>query len=100
MSAVSEEEIRALATLARLALSDAEVHSLQNELSGILEHMQVLADVDTNGVVPMSHPMPSAQALRVDQAGPSLNRDRVLAASPRHDNESFAVPAILPGRGS
>lgn len=100
MSRVSEDEIRALATLARLALSEDEVCSLQSELSGILEHMEALAEVDTEGVIPMSHPMPSSQALRVDESRPSLDRERVLANSPRHDDESFVVPAILPGSGS
>ena len=100
MSALTEDEIRSLAQLARLALSDQEVHSLQADLSSILEHIETLAELDTEGVTPMTHPMPSEQPLRADVPAPSLDRDRVLAASPRSDGESFAVPAILPGSGA
>jgi aspartyl-tRNA(Asn)/glutamyl-tRNA(Gln) amidotransferase subunit C len=96
MSSLSEDEIRSLARLARLALTDDEVRSLQGELSSILSHMQTLSELDTTGVAPMTHVMPTIQALRADEAGPSLDRERVLAASARTDGESFAVPAILP----
>ena len=97
MRSLSEDEIRSLARLARLALTDDEVQSLQGDLSSILLHMQTLSELDTTGVVPMTHAMGAAvQALRCDKAAPSLNRERVLAASARTDGESFAVPAILP----
>ncbi len=100
MSTVTEDEIRSLARLARLALSDEEVRALQTDLSSILTHMQALAEVDTEGVEAMTHVMLGNEALRADRVAPSLDRERVLSASPRHDHEHFSVPAILPGSNS
>lgn len=96
MSAVSKEEIRELATLARLALQDEEVTALQSELSGILELMEELAQVDTEGVAPMTHATLSAAPLRPDRIEPSLDRERVLAASASTEDDHFSVPSILP----
>ena len=99
MSTVSKEEIRALSRLARLRLSDAEVDSLQGDLSGILEHMKVLADVDTTGITPMTHVGVGSGGLRLDEVAESLDRDTILAASHRVDDNCFAVPSILPTGG-
>lgn len=96
MSMVSKEEIVALSRLARLRLSESEVADLQGELSTILEHMKLLSEVDTEGVLPMTHVGQGGHELRPDLVRPSLNRDRVLAAAARSEDGCFAVPAILP----
>jgi aspartyl-tRNA(Asn)/glutamyl-tRNA(Gln) amidotransferase subunit C len=72
------------------------VDSLQDDLSGILEHMNVLSEVDTEGVTPMCHVSASDQGLRPDIVEPSLDRERVLAAANRVEDGCFAVPSILP----
>ena len=64
MSLVSKDEIRSLSRLARLQLEEDEVASLQSDLSGILQHMKLLAEVDTEGVTPMTHVSPQVGALR------------------------------------
>ncbi len=99
MSKVSKEEIRALSRLARLQLAESEVESLQGELSGILEHMEMLSEVDTSGVVPMTHVGSSEQSLRPDEIAPSLDQQTILAASHRVQDDCFAVPSILPSGG-
>lgn len=99
MSTVSKEEIQALSRLARLRLTDAEVESLQSDLSGILEHMKVLAEVDTTNVTPMTHVGSGSQDLRADEAAESLDREEILAASHRALDNCFAVPSILPTGG-
>lgn len=96
MSRVTEDEIRSLASLARLRLSESEVSQLGSDLEGILEHMDALAEVDTEGVVPMSHVLGTVGHLRGDEIGPSLASEEALAASPSHSDEFFDVPAILP----
>jgi aspartyl-tRNA(Asn)/glutamyl-tRNA(Gln) amidotransferase subunit C len=97
MSMVSKEEIRALGSLARLQLTESEIDTLQSELSGILEHMEMLNEVDTSGVAPMTHVDTTEQALRSDEIAESLDRDRILAAAHRTEDDCFAVPSILPG---
>ncbi len=99
MSTVSKDEIRALSRLARLRLSEPEVDSLQGDLSGILEHMKVLAEVDTTGVTPMTHVGSGPGSLRPDEPAESLDREEILAASHRVEDECFAVPSILPTGG-
>jgi aspartyl-tRNA(Asn)/glutamyl-tRNA(Gln) amidotransferase subunit C len=96
MSVVTKEEIRSLGRLARLRLEDEEVESLQSDLSGILDHMELLAEVDTSGVEPMTHVTSKVQPLRPDQVRESLDRERVLSACHRSEDECFAVPSILP----
>jgi aspartyl-tRNA(Asn)/glutamyl-tRNA(Gln) amidotransferase subunit C len=99
MSRVTKEEIRSLSHLARLRLEESEVESLQSDLSGILEHMELLAEVDTSGIEPMTHVSSKVQPLRPDRVEESLDRERVLAASQRTEDDCFAVPSILPGDG-
>lgn len=99
MSLVSKEEIRSLGRLARLRLEDEEVESLQSDLSGILEHMELLAEVDTSGVEPMTHVTSKVQALRPDEVRESLDRQLVLSACHRTEDDCFAVPSILPSGG-
>lgn len=97
MSLVTKEEIRSLSHLARLQLKEDEVESLQQDLTGILEHMKLLAEVDTAGVPAMTHVGSKVQPLRPDQVAESLDRERVLAQSQRTEDDCFAVPSILPG---
>lgn len=99
MSTVTKDEIRALSRLARLQLSESEVESLQGELAGILDHMELLTEVDTEGVVPMTHVGTSTQSLRPDEVRESLDRDLVLGAAHRVEDGCFAVPSILPSGG-
>lgn len=99
MSTVSKDEIRALSRLARLRLTESEVESLQSDLTGILDHMELLTEVNTEGVIPMTHVGTSAQSLRPDEAHESLDRELVLSAAHRTQDECFAVPSILPSGG-
>lgn len=96
MSRVREDEIRSLASLARLALSEEEVAQLASDFDGILEHMDTLAEVNTEGVVPMSHVLDAVGQLRADEARPSLPAEIAMSASPQHRDGCFDVPAILP----
>ena len=96
MSRVTDDEIRSLGGLARLALSDTEVGTLKSDLEGILEHMDALAEVNTDGVEPMTHVLGAVGHLRSDEIGDSLLTEEALAASPAHSEDCFDVPAILP----
>lgn len=95
MSAVSVDEIRILAELARLELSSAEIEELRGELSAVVESMARLREVDTDGVSPMTHALPSAGRLRPDEVQPSIPAERALAAAPASRDDCFEVPAIL-----
>jgi aspartyl-tRNA(Asn)/glutamyl-tRNA(Gln) amidotransferase subunit C len=94
-TAVTEQEILQLATLARLRFSPAEVTTLCTELQHILSAMKMLDSVDTSSVVPMTHAIAMQLRLRADVVEPSLSTTTALAAAPTKSNEHFVVPAAI-----
>ena len=92
---INPEEVRATATLARLALTDVEVARLTRELDGILGYMESIATVDVSGVEPMTHAVAVAMPLREDVIGPQLPVEDALAAAPAREATFFAVPRIV-----
>lgn len=93
--ALSREDVLHIARLARIALDEAEVERFRAQLSGILEHFQALAAVDTEGVEPTAHPLPLANVMRSDEVQPSLARDEVLANAPVAEEGYLRVRAVL-----
>jgi aspartyl-tRNA(Asn)/glutamyl-tRNA(Gln) amidotransferase subunit C len=92
---ISLEEVRHVARLARLELSDDEIVTLQGELSALLDHVDKVRRLDTADVPPTAHPLPLYNVLRADVPRPCLERKDVLAAAPAVERDRFLVPAIL-----
>jgi len=95
MAALTREDVEEIAHLARLALTEAEVEAMRVDLSAILGHMDALAEVDTTGVVPMTHAVPMDLRLRPDEPRPSLPSEAALARAPAVRDGSFVVPNII-----
>lgn len=95
MAHVTETEVTELATLARLALDADERATLRIELQQILTAMDVLAQVDTSAVAPMTHAVPMDLRLRPDDVAASLPVPVALAAAPQHRDDHFVVPAAI-----
>lgn len=93
--ALSREEVEHLAKLARLGLSDSDVVKFQEQLSVILDHFDVLRQIDTEGVPPTAHTLPLENVVDEDQARPSLPTDAVLANAPNREEDLLRVRAIL-----
>lgn len=87
-------DVRYVASLARIALSDAEADALQPQLDGILRFVGELKAVDTSSVAP-SVSTAEAAPLRDDIPCDGLDRDAALALAPRERLGHFAVPRIL-----
>lgn len=94
-SRISPDQVRHVANLARLALTDDEVTRLADELGVILDHADDVAALDLEGVPPTAHPIPLENVLRPDEVRPSLDRDEVLAAAPEAEDGRFRVPRIM-----
>lgn len=92
---LTDEEIRHIALLARLGISDAEVEKFREELSSILENMDILQQVDTTGLPPTSQSVVLENVYREDEAKPSLPVSEVLANAPVQEDNSFKVNAVL-----
>jgi aspartyl-tRNA(Asn)/glutamyl-tRNA(Gln) amidotransferase subunit C len=90
---IEREEVRHVARLARLALSDAEVDRLAVELASVLEHIATINQLDLEGVPPTSHVVAVENALRPDVPRPCLPRERTLESAPAVVDDGFAVPS-------
>jgi aspartyl-tRNA(Asn)/glutamyl-tRNA(Gln) amidotransferase subunit C len=94
MAAVIErEQVLHVAKLARLRLSEQEVERMAGELSGILEHVDRIGELDLDGVEPTSHVVALENVLRPDQPRPSWPREVVLAQAPDPADGAFRVPS-------
>lgn len=82
-----------VARLARLKLSDEEVERMSRELSGILDHVERISELDLEGVEPTSHVVELENVLRPDDPRPSWGRERVLEPAPDEADGSFRVPS-------
>lgn len=95
---ITETEVRYVAGLANLALTDAEVHKFQADLNGILEHIARLNEIDTSGVEPMTQVLYGAGetvTLRADQPQPPLSNAAALANAPQPGAGYFKVPKVI-----
>jgi aspartyl-tRNA(Asn)/glutamyl-tRNA(Gln) amidotransferase subunit C len=92
---LTRDDVRHVAHLARLELTDDELDRFTVQLASILEHAAQVSALDTAGVEPTAHPFPLVNVLRPDVPRPSLPRDEVLAAAPAAEDGRFRVPRIL-----
>lgn len=94
---LSREQVKHIAELAKLELSDAEIDRMQQQLSAILDHAARLQELNTDAIPPTASVVPLKNVMREDVVQPSLPRDAVLANAPDKDeqNEFFRVRAIL-----
>lgn len=92
---LSHEEVKHLALLARLGLSEADLERFGEQLSNILENFEILQEVDTTDVPPTSHSIAVENVLREDEAIPSLPVEEVLSNAPESEENQFKVRAVL-----
>ncbi len=92
---LTTEEIRKVATLARLEFSEAELAQFTEQLGKIVNFVEQLSAVDTTGVEPMAHPLDVHSVLRTDTHKAGLSRAQALANSPSHNDEFFLVPPVM-----
>jgi aspartyl-tRNA(Asn)/glutamyl-tRNA(Gln) amidotransferase subunit C len=90
---IDRDQVLHVARLARLKLSDEEVERMASELSGILEHVEHISELDLDGVEPTSHVIALVNVLRPDEPRPSWSRDEVLEPAPDPAAGSFRVPS-------
>jgi len=98
--AISEQDVRHVALLARIALSDDEVTRLGVELNSILEHIDTIQQLDLEGVEPTAHPLAVYNVTRPDEPRQGLSREQALLNAPEQEDGSFVIPQIVgPGGG-
>ena len=92
---VSTEQVRHIAKLARIAMSDEEIARLEPELNAIIGWVEQLAEVNTDGIEPLTAVIDQKLRLRVDEVTAGDCRDDVLANAPNAQHGFFAVPKVI-----
>ena len=92
---LTSDEVRHIAKLARVGMTDADIERSRTELSNILDHFEALRKLDTEGIEPTGHAIPVINVMREDRAGPSLPTSEVLANAPHTEDGAFRVRAVL-----
>ncbi|NLH17163.1 MAG: Asp-tRNA(Asn)/Glu-tRNA(Gln) amidotransferase subunit GatC [Phycisphaerae bacterium] len=92
---IDEAQVRKVAKLARLELTDEEVKRFSRDLAAILEYIQKLNELNTDGVEPLAHCLPITNVLRDDIVRPSLGAEATLANAPDRYEDYFKVPSIF-----
>jgi aspartyl-tRNA(Asn)/glutamyl-tRNA(Gln) amidotransferase subunit C len=90
---IEREQVEHVAKLARLKLTDEETEKMAGELSGILEHVNRISELDLEGVEPTSHVVALENVFRPDEPRPSWKRDEVLESAPDPASGAFRVPS-------
>jgi aspartyl-tRNA(Asn)/glutamyl-tRNA(Gln) amidotransferase subunit C len=90
---IDREQVLHVAKLARLNLSDEEVERMASELSGILEHVEHISELDLDRVEPTSHVIALENVLRPDEPRPSWDRDEMLERAPDPASGAYRVPS-------
>jgi aspartyl-tRNA(Asn)/glutamyl-tRNA(Gln) amidotransferase subunit C len=92
---LSADDVRWVAHLARLELTDDELAVITPQLQAIVAYVDQLRQVNTDGVEPLAHPLPIQNVFRDDEPVPSLPVDAALANAPARQGDFYRVPAVL-----
>ncbi|MCP3950967.1 MAG: Asp-tRNA(Asn)/Glu-tRNA(Gln) amidotransferase subunit GatC [Desulfobacterales bacterium] len=92
---ITKDEVLKVAALARLDLEDASIEPFVEQISTILDYVDTLKRVDTEGVPGTSHAISLTNAFREDESNEHLERERALANAPEKEDGTFTVPRII-----
>jgi aspartyl-tRNA(Asn)/glutamyl-tRNA(Gln) amidotransferase subunit C len=92
---IGPDDVAHLAQLARLAVTEEELHTFAGQLDVILGAVARVGEVAAADIPPTSHAVPMTNVFRPDEVRPSLPRDAVLAGAPAVEDDKFRVPRIL-----
>lgn len=92
---ITKDEVMHVANLARLDMDEASIDKFAGQIGNILEYVDVLNRVDTQGVTPTSHAISLTNVFREDLEKKALERDKALANAPQKEDGNFVVPKII-----
>ncbi|MEQ1484803.1 Asp-tRNA(Asn)/Glu-tRNA(Gln) amidotransferase subunit GatC [Methyloglobulus sp.] len=92
---LTADDVKKIAYLARLGIDQQDVESYTKDLSGMLELMTQMSETNTDGVLPMAHPMDQSQRLRVDEVTEQDNRNNFQAIAPQVEEGLYLVPKVI-----
>ena len=92
---ITREEIKKIAHLARINVSQAELEQVEKKLVGILALIEKMQEVNTDSIAPMSHALDINQPLREDKVTEKDIRDKSLSLAPHSEQSLFIVPQVI-----
>lgn len=92
---ITRAEVAHVSRLARLALSDEELDALTGEMTAILDYVEQLNTLDTDGIVPTAHAVPMENAFRADECRPGLTTTQALSNAPDATDNAFRVRRVI-----
>jgi aspartyl-tRNA(Asn)/glutamyl-tRNA(Gln) amidotransferase subunit C len=94
---IDKKTVEYVANLSRIQLDDSQSRLMQNELGKILDYMEILKNVDTEGIEPLSHVFSKTNVTRPDVIGKHFDRELLLQNAPERTGEAFVVPKAVGG---
>ena len=92
---LTADEVKKIAYLARLGIDEQDIAGYVNDLSGMLDLMTQMSNLNTDSVEPMAHPMDQTQRLRVDKVIEQSNREKFQAIAPHVEAGLYLVPKVI-----
>lgn len=92
---LEKADIEKIAHLARLQIEEQDIPEYARNISSILELVEQMNSVDTNGITPMAHPLDVAQRLRADVVSEGDQREKFQAIAPATENGLYLVPKVI-----
>ena len=92
---ITKELVEYVAQLSRIKLDEQQTEKMEKELGAIVEYMEVLNKLDTDGVEPLSHVFNITNVMREDNVVESYDRAEILKTAPDHTDETFVVPKTV-----
>ena len=92
---LTTDDVKKIAHLARLGIENSDLEGYANDLSSILDLMTQMNALDTEGVVPMAHPLDQMQRLRPDAVTEQNQREHFQAIAPQVENGLYLVPKVI-----
>ena len=92
---LGSDDVKAIAHLARLEISQADINNYTDSLSSILDLVAQMNSVNSDDVKPMAHPMDVSQRLRADEVREENQRERFQAIAPQTEDGLYLVPKVI-----
>jgi aspartyl-tRNA(Asn)/glutamyl-tRNA(Gln) amidotransferase subunit C len=92
---ITKNEVLYVAELARLNLDEASIEKFAGQIGNIMEYVDKLNEVDTEGIRPTSHAISLTNVFREDEQKEHLEREQVLANAPEKEDGNFIVPKVV-----
>ena len=94
---ITSKDVEKVALLSRLEINEADMEAMTGQLNSILDYVDVLNKLDTEGIQPTAHVLPMKNVMREDVVKPSLARELALANAPEAEDGYFKVPKVVEG---